>query len=152
MTLIELFGNMKNNNAPERHYCLGNVIGGHPVLYSNQPAELLFNMGTASLKAGEAVWFCCEISKRFALSQGIKDLKQVFDADFQTALCKTDRLIYSESSLTDALLFTAVSLDENTSPKKLRVENSSREKLGEKYCLVMPFDWFQHIVFEVVVD
>ncbi|KAL9886781.1 bleomycin hydrolase isoform 1-T1 [Glossina fuscipes fuscipes] len=137
--------------------CLGNVIGGRPVLYNNQPVELLLNMVTASLKSGEAVWFGCEVSKRFAPKQGIEDLnihdfKLVFDVDIQKTLCKADRLIYGESSMTHAMLFTAVSLDENGSPKKLRVENSWGEERGEKGYLVMTADWFKDFGFEVVVD
>ncbi|KAI9583353.1 hypothetical protein GQX74_005101 [Glossina fuscipes] len=156
MTLIELFGNMKNNNAPERHLefynttakpifnvedkvrfvtdprvsnpysqaymvdCVGEVIGGLPALYDNQPVELLLNMGPTSLKAGEAVWFGCEVSKRFAFNQGIA----IFTVDIPRTLCKDDRLIYGESSTTHAMLFTVVSLHENTSLKKLRLENA----------------------------
>lgn len=55
--------------------CLGNVVGGRPVLYNNQPVELLMQLVTESLKNGEAVWFGCEVSKRFAVKQGIEDLK-----------------------------------------------------------------------------
>lgn len=40
--------------------CLGNVIGGRPVLYNNQPVELLMELVTKSLKNGEAVWFGCK--------------------------------------------------------------------------------------------
>lgn len=54
--------------------CLGNVVGGRPVLYNNQSVELLLAMVTKSLKAGEAVWFGCEVSKRFASKQGIEDV------------------------------------------------------------------------------
>lgn len=54
--------------------CLGNVVGGRPVLYNNQSVELLLAVVTKSLKAGEAVWFGCEVSKRFASKQGIEDV------------------------------------------------------------------------------
>lgn len=54
--------------------CLGNVVGGRPVLYNNQPVEKLLQLVAESLKAGEAVWFGCEVSKRFASKQGIEDL------------------------------------------------------------------------------
>lgn len=43
---------------------LGNVVGGRPVLYNNQPVELLMELVTNSLKNGEPVWFGCEVSKR----------------------------------------------------------------------------------------
>lgn len=54
--------------------CLGNIVGGRPVLYNNQPVDLLLKMVTESLKKGEAVWFGCEVSKRFATKQGVEDV------------------------------------------------------------------------------
>ncbi|XP_020715250.1 bleomycin hydrolase isoform X1 [Ceratitis capitata] len=137
--------------------CLGNVVGGRPVLYNNQPVEKLLQLVAESLKAGEAVWFGCEVSKRFASKQGIEDLsvhdfKLVFDVDIQTPLSKADRLIFGESAMTHAMLFTAVSVDENGDVKKLRVENSWGEDRGEKGYLVMTAEWFKEFGFEVVID
>ncbi|XP_036341939.1 bleomycin hydrolase-like, partial [Rhagoletis pomonella] len=117
--------------------CLGNVVGGRPVLYNNQQVEKLLQLVVASLKAGEAVWFGCEVSKRFASKQGIEDL---------------DRLIFGESAMTHAMLFTAVSLDANGDVTKLRVENSWSEDRGEKGYLVMTAEWFKEFGFEVVID
>ncbi|XP_032295481.1 bleomycin hydrolase isoform X1 [Drosophila virilis] len=137
--------------------CLGNVVGGRPVLYNNQNVDLLLAMVTKSLKAGEAVWFGCEVSKRFASKQGIEDVdvhdfKLVFDIDIQTTFSKADRLIYGESAMTHAMVFTAVSVDKNGVAHKLRVENSWGEDRGEKGYLVMCADWFREFGFEVVVD
>lgn len=53
---------------------LGNVVGGRPVMYNNQPVELLMEMVAASIKKGEPIWFGCEVSKRFAVKLGIEDL------------------------------------------------------------------------------
>lgn len=39
------------------------------------------------------------------------DFKLVFDIDIQKTLTKADRLIYGESAMTHAMVFTAVSLD-----------------------------------------
>lgn len=55
--------------------CLGNVIGGRRCIYNNQPVELLMKLAAASIMEGEAVWFGCEVSKRFAGKQGIQDLE-----------------------------------------------------------------------------
>lgn len=62
------FGNMYTVD------CLGNVVGGRPVLYNNQPVEVLSAMVVKSIKAGEPIWFGCEVSKRFAAKLGIEDL------------------------------------------------------------------------------
>lgn len=137
--------------------CLGNVVGGRPVLYNNQPVELLLKLVAESLKQGEPVWFGCEVSKRFASKQGIEDLgvhdfKLVFDVDIQKTLTKADRLLYGESSMTHAMVFTAVSVDDNGDPVKLRVENSWGEDRGDKGYLVMTSEWFKEFGFEVVID
>lgn len=54
--------------------CLGNVVGGRQVLYNNQPVEFLMQMVAKAIKNGEALWFGCEVSKRFAVKLGIEDL------------------------------------------------------------------------------
>lgn len=45
-----------------------------------------------------------------------------------------------------------LTFQENSEPKKLRVENSWGEDRGEKGYLVMSADWFKEFGFEVVVD
>jgi len=39
------------------------------------------------------------------------DFKLVFDIDIQTTFSKADRLIYGESAMKHAMVFTAVSVD-----------------------------------------
>lgn len=137
--------------------CLGNVVGGRRCIYNNQPVELLLDLTAKSVKDGQAVWFGCEVSKRFAGKQGIQDLKihnfpLVFGVDVQTTLSKADRLMYGESAMTHAMVFTAVHTNESDEVTKLRVENSWGEDRGEKGYLVMTADWFKEFTFEVVVD
>ncbi|XP_055705751.1 bleomycin hydrolase isoform X2 [Phlebotomus papatasi] len=137
--------------------CLGNVVGGRPVLYNNQPVELLIDLVTKSIKNGDPVWFGCEVVKRFAGTQGIEDLdvhdfNVVFGVDIQVTLNKADRLLYGESAMTHAMTFTGVSVDDNGVTTKFRVENSWGDDRGEKGYLVMSADWFKEFVFEVVVD
>uniref|UniRef100_A0A1L8E2I6 Bleomycin hydrolase n=1 Tax=Nyssomyia neivai TaxID=330878 RepID=A0A1L8E2I6_9DIPT len=137
--------------------CLGNIVGGRPVLYNNQPVDLLIQLVTTSIKNGDPVWFGCEVSKRFAGAQGIEDLdvhdfKVVFGVDIQVTLNKADRLLYGESAMTHAMTFTGVSVDENDVTTKFRVENSWGEDRGEKGYLVMSAEWFREFAFEVVVD
>ncbi|XP_066968341.1 bleomycin hydrolase [Macrobrachium rosenbergii] len=137
--------------------CLGNMVGGRKTIYNNQPVELLMNLCSESLKNGEAVWFGCEVGKRFAGKLGIQDLdihdyKSAFGIEVNLGLSKADRLIYGESLMTHAMTFTAVTVNESGSPEKWRVENSWGEDRGEKGYLIMTSDWFREFVFEVVVD
>lgn len=96
--------------------CLGNVVGGRDTIYNNQPSELLMELCAASIKSNEPVWFGCEVSKRFSSKAGIQDIKAhdfslMFGTDIQVGLTKADRLLYGESSMTHAMVFTAVSYD-----------------------------------------
>jgi len=136
---------------------LGNTVGGRMTIYNNQPIELLMQVASESISNGEAVWFGCEVAKRFAAKQGIEDLtihdyKSVFGVDVANVLKKSDRLLYGESKMTHAMVFTAVSVDDDGAPTKWRVENSWGDDRGEKGYLVMSTDWFKEFVFEVVVD
>ncbi|XP_018326653.1 bleomycin hydrolase [Agrilus planipennis] len=137
--------------------CLGNVLGGRKCIYNNQPVETLMELVTKSIKENEAVWFGCEVSKRFASKQGIQDLaihdfKLVFGTDIQITMSKADRLLYGESAMSHAMVFTAVYEDNNGDVKKFRVENSWGEDRGDKGYLIMTDDWFKEFVFEVVID
>lgn len=104
------------------------------------------------------------------------DFKLVFGVDIQTTMTKADRLLYGESAMTHAMVFTAVTCDvsskilninsdspidsylnpisvqDNGTPTKFRVENSWGEDRGDKGYLYMTADWFKEFVFEVVVD
>ncbi|CAN7985454.1 unnamed protein product, partial [Ixodes hexagonus] len=136
---------------------LGNVVGGRRVLYNNQPIEVLMQMVVESVKANEAVWFGCEVAKRFDLKRGILDIavhdyESVFGTDVCLGLSKADRLLYGESLMTHAMLFSGVSLDAENNPVKFRVENSWGDESGEKGYLVMTQEWFREFMFEVVVD
>ncbi|KAK9753189.1 Peptidase C1-like family [Popillia japonica] len=137
--------------------CLGNVVGGRKCIYNNQRVETLLDLAAQSIREGDAVWFGCEVGKRFAGKQGIQDLDihdftLVFGVDIQTTMSKADRLLYGESAMSHAMVFTGISTNPDGSVSKLRVENSWGEERGEKGYLVMTTPWFHEFVFEVVVD
>ncbi|MCL4134543.1 UNVERIFIED_CONTAM: hypothetical protein GTU68_065501 [Idotea baltica] len=137
--------------------CLGNMVLGRPIIYNNQPIEVLMQVASESVKGGEAVWFGSEVSKRFVSKLGIQDTKvhdykSVFGVEVNMNLSKAERLLYGDSLMTHAMTFTAVSVDESGAPSKWRVENSWGEDRGDKGYHVLTSDWFREFVFEVVVD
>ncbi|XP_043268429.1 bleomycin hydrolase [Venturia canescens] len=136
---------------------LGNVVGGRKVLYNNQSPEILIQICAESIKKNEAVWFGCEVSKRIASKAGLQDLeihdfKTLFNTEVFIGLSKADRLIYGDSMMTHAMVFTGFSTNNQGEITKFRVENSWGDDRGEKGYYVMTADWFKEFVFEIVVD
>ncbi|KAI8067496.1 peptidase C1-like family-domain-containing protein [Gongronella butleri] len=58
---------------------------------------------------------------KFLLLEAL-DYELAFDVKFD--MSKADRILYGESAMTHAMVFTGVHLDENGKPVKWRVENS----------------------------
>lgn len=136
---------------------LNNVVGGKPFLYNNQPVEILEQAVAESVKQGEAVWFGCEVLKRFALKLGVSDLEVhdyevLLGTDVSLPLTREERLLYHDSAMTHAMVITGVSLDSEGRPTKWRVQNSWGEDRCDKGYITMSADWFRQYVFEVTVD
>lgn len=43
--------------------CLGNVIGGKPTVYNNQPIDVLMKLTKEAVKSKVPVWFGCDVRK-----------------------------------------------------------------------------------------
>jgi len=172
------------SNPPGATYtvdCLGNVLGGKPTVYNNQPVETLIEIAAKSIQSGEPVWFGCEIGKHTASKQGILDLaahdyQLVFDTRVNLGMKKADRLIYGDSCMNHAMVLTGVSIQDQEEKEsandssaengsgdagvaeltgkvtKWRIENSWGEERNHKGYLTMTNDWFHEFVFEIVVD
>ncbi len=142
---------------------LGNVVGGEPVLYLNVSLETMKKAALAQLQEGEPVWFGCDVGKFMDRDLGVMD-PELFDyaplygdageekprEDFP-GLSKPQRLMYGQSLMTHAMVFTGVDLDERRKPRKWRVENSWSDKPGDKGFFQMSDRWFDEFNYEVVV-
>jgi bleomycin hydrolase len=131
---------------------LGNVVGGGPVLYLNIAIDLMKQLAMRSLMRGEPVWMGCDVGKMMRCDLGLWD-KHLFDYEvvYDTAftLDKADRLIYHQTAMTHAMLFTGVDVV-NQRPRRWRVENSwGEEKCGRKGFFVMNDSWFDEHMFEI---
>lgn len=130
---------------------LGNIVGGERVLYLNVETDLMKQLASKAIMDNEPVWFGCDVGKMMRRDLGIWDAK-LFDYagvyDTEYSMPKQDRLVYHETLMTHAMLFTGVDMVHDT-PRRWRVENSWGEENGRKGFYVMNDSWFSEHVFEI---
>ena len=130
---------------------LGNVLGAPPVIYLNVAMPLIKDLAAQALQGGEPVWFGCDVGKMMSTDYGIWDARLydfagVYDTAF--TLGKSDRLLYHETQMTHAMLFTGVDVLDGTI-RKWRVENSWGADKGKDGFYTMNDSWFDDYVFEI---
>lgn len=132
---------------------LGNVVGAPPVVYLNTDVSLMKELAAQTLRSGEPVWFGCDVSQMMSNELGLwdanlYDLASVYSTSFP--LTKAERLLYHETQMTHAMLFTGVDLVEGR-PRRWRVENSWGKERGRDGFYTMNDSWFDEFLFEVAV-
>ncbi len=130
---------------------LGNVLGAPPVTYLNIPMPMMKDIAARTLEAGEPVWFGCDVGKMMSSEYGVWDAGLYdFPAVYDTAftLGKADRLLYHETQMTHAMLFTGVDVLDGAT-RKWRVENSWGADKGKDGFYTMNDSWFDEYVFEI---
>ena len=145
--------NKKFNTVYTVEY-LGNVIEGQIIKYLNVDVQKLKKSAIQSIKNNEAVWFGCDVGKRFSREQGVIDIgiydyENVFQTDFK--MNKQTRLEYGDSEMTHAMLLTGVDIKKRNSTK-WKIENSWGTKSGNKGYMMMTDEWFDEYTYEIVVD
>jgi bleomycin hydrolase len=130
---------------------LGNVLGAPPVTYLNVDMSLIKDIAARTLEQGEPVWFGCDVGKMMSNEYGVwdanlYDLASVYDTDF--TLGKAERLVYHETQMTHAMLFTGVDVLDGVA-RKWRVENSWGPDKGKDGFYTMNDSWFDEYVFEI---
>ena len=105
--------------------CLGRGL----TRYLNVEIDVLKDIAKRTLLDNEPVWFGCDVGKMLRRDTGIWDA-QLFDyaSVYDTAftLNKADRLVYRQTQMTHAMLFTGVDIVDGTS-RRWRVENWGEE-------------------------
>ena len=144
----------KEENALYTVNYLGNVVEGQIIKYLNVSIDKMKKYAIKSIKAGEAVWFGCDVGKMFHRNLGVMD-NNLYDYELlfgvDSNMDKATRLEYGDSQMTHAMLFTGVDM-KGKSSVKWRVENSWGNKSGDKGYFLMTDDWFNEYNYEVVID
>ena len=130
---------------------LGNVVGGDLVTYLNVHIDLMKDIARRAIMDGEPVWFGCDVGKMMRRDTGLWDARlfdyeSVYDTAF--TLTKAERLVYRQTQMTHAMLFTGVDVVDGT-PRRWRVENSWGEDNGQKGFYLMNDSWFDQYLFEI---
>jgi bleomycin hydrolase len=130
---------------------LGNVWEGGLTRYLNVEIDVLKDIAQRTILDGEPVWFGCDVGKMLRRDTGIWDA-QLFDyaSVYDTAftLHKADRLVYRQTQMTHAMLFTGIDVVDGM-PRRWRVENSWGEDNGQKGFYLMNDSWFDEYLFEI---
>jgi len=132
---------------------LGNLTEGRETSYLNVKMDVMKKAALKSLKAGEAVWFGCDVGKQLAMGEGIIDTDSFAFEDFYStcfSMDKAARVDYGHSQMTHAMLLTGVH-EQGKKIARWKVENSWGKERGKEGFLVMGDAWFDEYVFQVVV-
>ena len=129
-----------------------NVAGGPPVVYLNVPSQEMKDVTQKLLEDGLPVWMGCDVGKQMHRKRGLWDAK-LFDFaglyGTEFGMDKADRLRYSQTMMTHAMLFTGVDVVEGA-PRRWRVENSwGAKESGKKGFFTMNDSWYDEHMFEI---
>lgn len=140
----------QNLALPSQDY----IFGGKHVEMANVGLKAVKQAAVASLQAGKAVWFGCDVGQYSDRQQGILATEYFRKADLfniDLTLDKAQRLATREGNCSHAMTLTGVDLIDGQ-PTKWKVENSWGDKVGQKGYFVMSDAWFDQFVYEVVVE
>lgn len=133
---------------------LGNIVGLRPIRYVNVDMATIKNACILMLRANLPVFFGSDVGKFSNSRSGIMDTSLIdYELGFniRLGLTKAQRLLTGESSMTHAMVLTAVHVVEGKSIR-WRVQNSWGEGAGSKGWFVMSDRWMDEFVYQAVVN
>lgn len=138
----------------------GEVLGSkRRCRYVNVPIDVMKQATIKQLKAGEPVWFGCDVLQDSDFQKGIMalnlyDVQQMMGLEFK--MDKGERFQYNQSLPTHAMMIAGVDLDEDGNPIRWKVENSwgttaHGKPVGHQGYFIMDDSWFTEYNYEVAV-
>ncbi len=132
---------------------LGSVYGV-PVKYLNLPMDEFKKLAVAQLSDNELVWFGSDVGQFSTaegfLSESAMDVEALLGTKF--GMDKAQRLDYSESLMTHAMVLSGVNLDSEGNPNRWKVENSWGKERGYQGFYAMDDAWFDEYVYQIVIN
>ena len=130
------------------------LYDGQNWVYLNLPVEDIKQMAIASIKAGKAMYFSCDVRKFLDGKKGTLDLSN-FDYESLTGIKslmnKKERVQTHASGSSHAMTLVAVDI-KDAKPVKWMVENSWGAGYGYQGKLIMTDEWFDEYMFRLVVE
>ncbi|HBZ65628.1 MAG TPA: aminopeptidase [Bacteroidales bacterium] len=121
--------------------------------YLNIPVDQMKASAVASIRAGEAMYYSCDVGKQLDRENGILDLGN-YDTEslfgITLPMTKKERIQTFESSSSHGMSLCGVDLDEKGNPVKWLVENSWG-KTGHDGFLIMTDRWFDAYMFRLII-
>lgn len=131
------------------------VQEGKGLLQLLAPMEELTAAAVKSIKAGQPMWFACDVGKSSDRKKGYLD-HETYLTDLTLTpvgeFSKKDRTIIGETQLNHAMLLCGVDLTADGEVKKWKVENSWGDTVGEKGVFSMSHQWFLNNTYQVIVN
>jgi len=132
-----------------------NVQEGVNWKYINIPASEIKLMAMESIKAGEALYFSCDVGKQYDKNTSTLDVKNydyesLYGIDF--TMDKRERILTFESGSTHGMTLVGVDVDASEKPTKWLLENSWGSIGFDSGHLIMTDQWFDEYMFRVVVN
>ncbi|MEE0654296.1 aminopeptidase C [uncultured Bifidobacterium sp.] len=138
----------------------GEVLGAkRRCRYVNVPIDVMKEAAIKQLKAGEPVWFGCDVLQDSDFVKGIMslnlyDVQKMMGLEFK--MDKGERFQYNQSMPTHAMMIAGVDLDEDGKPIRWKVENSwgttaHGKPVGHQGYFIMDDSWFTEYNYEVAV-
>ncbi len=133
----------------------GDMVGGIPVTLVTVPVETLKSASIKQLKAGEPVWFACDVRERYWREGGLLDselygYKDVLNIDL--SMSREDRFAYRQARFSHAMVLKGVDIDDDGKPVAWRVENSWGKDVGNEGMFIMTDGWFDKYVYQTIIN
>ncbi len=133
---------------------VNNQVGGKPLTMLNVSIEEMKKAMINQMKAGETVWFGCDVST-YSSADGVMD-PELYNYDLtltQTPeFSKKEKFESRASVISHAMNMVGVNLDNNDKPLTWKVENSWGEAQGKKGFFSMSDEWFTEYNYMAIVD